>query len=117
MHHHLFASSLIVLGLVVGCGSEPPEVRGHVNAITGEPCEPEPGSYQPRNPDAPDPRVDCTGHDDVDPGPGHCCEFPQPACDSHGCCDADVVVEDPNEHDGDEAEDDEDDEDDGPVVL
>lgn len=101
----------------IACGGEPP-LRAHVNALTGETCEPD-DSYVPRDPDRPEPRVDCSGHDDVEPPPGgFCCEFPQPGCDANGCCDDDIVVDDGEDGDGDDEEaDDETEEDEGPIVI
>jgi hypothetical protein len=81
------------------CNDAPATAR-YVDAITGEACDLDPGSYMPRDPTAPDPRVDCTHHDDVEPPGGHCCEFPQPGCDRNGCCDVDVVVPDPDPEPG-----------------
>lgn len=80
------------LGFVVACGGSPTLDR-HIDAITGEECEIDPGSYEPRDPGAPPPRVDCSHHDDVEPPHGTCCEFPQPGCDRNGCCDEEIVVD------------------------
>lgn len=103
--------ALFLTVFFVGCSSE--STGRHVNAITGEPCDLDDGTYEPRDPGAPEPRVDCSHHDDVEPGSGACCEFPQPGCDATGCCDEDVVVF-PDDGGGDEVDEHEGE---GPVVL
>lgn len=113
-----FVLPLLLSSSLVACGGEP-TLRAHVNALSGEACEPD-DTYEPRDPDAPDPHVDCTGHDDVEPAPeGPCCTFPQPGCDEHGCCDDDIVVDpDGDDDDGDDDEaDEETPEDEGPIVI
>jgi hypothetical protein len=118
MKSTLFASFSLFCALGLGaCFS--PDTGTHVNALTGEECEPDSTSYIPR--EAPDHcqgtsngdncddlhsgKIDCIG--DGNSGQGddkkHNCEFPQPGCDENGCCDDDMV--DPPPGDGDDPDD------------
>ena len=97
------------LGLALGAAAcDGGSTSTHVNAVTGDTCDPDPQSYMPRKP-APDHcqgtsngdncddlhsgKIDCIG--DGNSGQGddkkHNCEFPQPGCDEHGCCEPDIV--------------------------
>jgi len=90
----------------IGCGTE---TGTHVNALTGQSCEPN-GSYMPKQgpphndkcqgtsngdncDDLSSGKIDCIG--DGNSGQGddkkHNCQFPQPGCDDQGCCDGDLV--------------------------
>jgi hypothetical protein len=92
---------------VIGCGTD---TSTHVNALTGEACEPN-ASYTPHPHSEPhDDRCQGTSHgdncDDMSSGKIDCigdgnsgqgddtkrgCQFPQPGCDDQGCCDGDLV--------------------------
>ena len=91
----------------IGCGTD---TSSHVNALTGETCEPN-TSYTPHPQSGPhndkcqgtsngdncddlsSGKIDCIG--DGNSGQGddkkHNCQFPQPGCDDQGCCDGDLV--------------------------
>ncbi len=105
MRHILFAT-LLALG---ACGSE---TSTHVNALTGDTCEPTAGKMaRPQQPpkndkcqgtsngdncdDLSSGKIDCIG--DGNSGQGddkkHNCTFPQPGCDENGCCEDDLVEE------------------------
>ncbi|MBK9033360.1 MAG: hypothetical protein IPL61_19160 [Myxococcales bacterium] len=92
-------SSLLIAVATLGCAG-PPSTGAHVDAITGLACTIDPGSYQPLDPALPTPHVACGPHDDVEPHPAGCCEFPQPGCDRNGCCDDEVVDGEPGDGDG-----------------
>ena len=113
MKSRLFASFSLfcALGLAAACSSS--GERTHVNALTGEECEPDSTSYIPREApahcqgtsngdncdDLHSGKIDCIG--DGNSGQGddkkHNCEFPQPGCDENGCCDDDIVDPPPGE--------------------
>jgi hypothetical protein len=112
----LFAAAIAVSA--IACGTD---LSTHVNALTGERCEPD-GSYQPKPKKAPtnpkcqgtsngdncddlsSGKIDCIG--DGNSGQGddkkHNCEFPQPGCDENGCCDDDIVEPPPGDGDPDD---------------
>ena len=96
------------LTLAAGCSAE---TDTYVNALSGQVCEPN-GSYKPRKAKRPatndrcqgtsngdncddlsSGKIDCIG--DGNSGQGddkkHNCQFPQPGCDEHGCCEDDLV--------------------------
>ncbi len=98
------------LGVFAACA---PTTSEHVNALTGEECEPNEATYTPHDPpdhcqgtsngdncdDLHSGKIDCIG--DGNSGQGddkkHDCEFPQPGCDDTGCCDDDLVDPSPEE--------------------
>jgi hypothetical protein len=113
----LWYSTLFAIGaLTAACA---PQTSEHVNALSGEACEPDPTTYIAREApahcqgtsngdncdDLHSGKIDCIG--DGNSGQGddkkHDCEFPQPGCDEDGCCDEDLV--DPPQNDpGDDPE-------------
>ena len=100
----LLYSTIFALGALTACAD--PGTKEHVNALTGESCEPNAATYIPHDPgpcqgttngdncdDLHSGKIDCIG--DGNSGQGddkkHNCEFPQPGCDDTGCCDDDLV--------------------------
>jgi hypothetical protein len=101
----LLFSTLLALGAFTGCAQD--STGEHVNALSGEACEPDTDSYMAREApahcqgtsngdncdDLHSGKIDCIG--DGNSGQGddkkHNCEFPQPGCDEDGCCDEDIV--------------------------
>ena len=115
-----------LLVLAAGCTNEQ-STGLYRSALTDEACEPDPGSFMPSEPSGSghmsngrgghnsptgipgdnidDPhsgKIDC--YYDGNSGQGddrrHPCtpeDFPQPGCDATGCCDEDVLPEDPGE--------------------
>lgn len=104
----------IAFGALIGCADS---TSSHVNALTGEACEPN-ATYIAHEPpahcqgtsngdncdDLHSGKIDCIG--DGNSGQGddrkHDCEFPQPGCDETGCCDDDLVDPPPDDDGGDE---------------
>ena len=123
--------SILAALAFAGCADN---TKRHVNALTGEACEPDEQTYMPRQnngngnqcqgtgpgdncDDLSSGKIDCIG--DGNSGQGddkkHDCEFPQPGCDEDGCCDDDIVEPPPGDDDPGEPDDPEDPGDDDPV--
>lgn len=110
---------------LAGCSSEP-EVATYTSALSGKQCRPDPQSLMPMSPaplhkqsgnggqrsptgipgdnldDLHSGKIDCyydgnSGQGDDRKHPCTMNDFPQPGCDSMGCCDDDVLLPDPEQ--------------------